>query len=312
MLQVNTVTDPAACRELWQRCIPQEHITDMWEVRECFWESYRNQLLFLNVSENGRPLGLLPLCYVPEKDYYAYFPGEQWKGKTWLERNRVPVRDLQMSRELFGWLEERQMSYHLRYLLPDLSLGSEEQTVDEIGYLFCPSEFDYDMDKYYARFSRKSIKSILKEVRVFEERGLTYRLDDYADLDLLIEMNRSRFGEHSYFADERFTDGMRRLAALLRERGWLRLVTVLVEGRPAAVDMGCLYNNILTLLAGGTHADFRGIAKVINLYHMRQACADRLEEVDFLCGDFFWKPMFHLQPRPLFQLSNRPDLMHKG
>ncbi|MCA9402437.1 MAG: GNAT family N-acetyltransferase [Candidatus Omnitrophica bacterium] len=312
MVTLTSVTDPGVCRDLWERYIPQEHITDHWEVRECFREAFGSELLFLHVTENNQPVGLLPLCYVPERDYYAYFPGEHWQGKTWLERNRLPVRDADIARALLDWCEERRIDYHLRYLLPDDRLEKGGPLVDEIGYLFRPADFDYDMDRYFSGFSRKSIKSILKEVRAFEARGLEYRLDDFSDFDLLVELNRERFGQTSYFADPRFTDGMEKLTELMRARGWLRMVTVLVEGRAAAVDMGCLYNGTLTLLAGGTSADFRGIAKVINLYHMRRACEERLEEVDFLCGDFLWKPMFHLHPRPLYQLSNRPDLIHKG
>lgn len=312
MVELTPVSDPAACRELWQRYIPQEHITDRWEVRECFREAFGSQLFFLHVTEHEKPVGLLPLCYVPDRDYYGYFPGECWQGKTWLERNRLPVRDAQVAQALLEWCEQRKMAYHLRYLLPDESLMKGGPLVDEIGYLFRPADFDFDMQRYFAIFSRKSIKSILKEVEAFEARGVSYRLDDDADLESLIRMNLERFGESSYFADDRFTAGMRQLAELLRANGWLRMVTVLVDGEPAAIDMGCLYNDTLTLLAGGTHAEYRGIAKVINLYHMRRACEERIAEVDFLCGDFIWKPMFHLSPRPLYQLGNRPDLLGKG
>jgi len=28
------------------------------------------------------------------------------------------------------------------------------------------------------------------------------------------------------------------------------------------------------------------------------------KEVDFLCGDFSWKKLFHLTPRPLYEASN--------
>jgi CelD/BcsL family acetyltransferase involved in cellulose biosynthesis len=37
---------------------------------------------------------------------------------------------------------------------------------------------------------------------------------------------------------------------------------------------------------------------------MRWACQQRLQQVDFLCGDFHWKKQFHLTPRPLFLLSS--------
>lgn len=312
MLKLEAVSDAAACRGLWQRCIPQEHITDLWEVRECFWGPYRTAPLFLTVQDNDNQIvGFLPLCFVEEHNYYGYFPGERWHGTTWLEQNRIIARDEAVYQMLMDYLRQENISYHLRYLLPNEPPEASRQVVDEIGYLFRPADHGHDMNAYYERFSRKSIKSILKEVRRFEERGLEYRLDDVRDFDLLVEMNVSRFGQHSYFSDSRFAAGMRALVDLLKAKGWLRVVTVLIEGQPAAVDIGSVYNNAYTLLAGGTHAGYQGIAKVINLYHMKCACEERFAEADFLCGDFLWKPMFNLHPRPLYLLSNRPDLAHK-
>jgi hypothetical protein len=42
------------------------------------------------------------------------------------------------------------------------------------------------------------------------------------------------------------------------------------------------------------------------LHHLRRACDERLDCVDFLCGDFAWKPLFHLRPRPLFLYGPQP------
>ena len=70
--------------------------------------------------------------------------------------------------------------------------------------------------------------------------------------------------------------------------------------------MACLYRGTYTVLAGGTAAAFPGVAKLINFHHLERACRERFQLVDFLCGDFTWKIMFHLTPRPLYLLSNLP------
>jgi hypothetical protein len=90
---------------------------------------------------------------------------------------------------------------------------------------------------------------------------------------------------------------------LLSARNYIRLVTVRIEGKVAAVDMGCVYNDTYTLLAGGTNPDFPGIAKFINLHHIKWACEQKIKRVDFLCGDFNWKTLFHLTPAPLIVLA---------
>jgi len=74
----------------------------------------------------------------------------------------------------------------------------------------------------------------------------------------------------------------------LRGRGWLRMTTVTIDGEVATVDLGCIYRGAHTLLAGSTHEHFPGVAKLINIHHMRRACRERLRLVDFLCGDFSW------------------------
>jgi len=160
------------------------------------------------------------------------------------------------------------------------------------------------MQNYFREFSRKSIKQILREVAAIEQLGVSYRYDEIADFDLMVEMNISRFGADSYFYDARFKESFRSLANFLKEKGWLRFTTILIKREPAAVDMGCLYRNVYTVMAGGTNNRFRGVAKLINLHHMQWACQQRVSQVDFLCGDFHWKKMFHLTPRPLFLFSS--------
>jgi hypothetical protein len=70
------------------------------------------------------------------------------------------------------------------------------------------------------------------------------------------------------------------------------------------VDVGALYRGAYTLLAGGTNGNYPGVAKLINFHHLERACRERFEQVDFLCGDFNWKKLFHLTPRPLYLLTD--------
>jgi CelD/BcsL family acetyltransferase involved in cellulose biosynthesis len=94
----------------------------------------------------------------------------------------------------------------------------------------------------------------------------------------------------------------------------LRITTVLIGGRLAAVDMGAIWNGTYTVLAGGTDADFPGVAKLINLHHLEWACQQRMTMVDFLCGDFNWKERFHLTPRQLYQIikPHAVDMQHES
>jgi hypothetical protein len=280
---------------VWEKLMPVEIVTDLWEVRECFQRHFRRPLHFIVMEEKAGLSGFLPLSWVEERGFYAFFPGETWKGRTWLEQNFI-----------FGNDPARLLTaipgpYHIRYLSPRCAAGSGgNNLVDETGYLFTPSLYGYDFNRYLQCFSGKSLKKIRSEMKTIAEGGLTWRYDSLGDFDHLIAMNISRFGTSSYFYDPRFRRGFQEMVHLFRDRGWLRITTALISGEVAAVDVGVIYRNRYTLMAGGTNPSFPGIAKCINLHHMERACSEKMDEVDFLCGDFNWKKMFHLSERPLF------------
>lgn len=303
MPTIRAVSDLDECQQIWQQVMPAELITDLWEVRNCFQPHFRYRPNFI-VAEASRGIcGLLPLSWIEESRCYGYFPGEIWHGKTWLEQNRIYSRGHMQPADLLALCPS---SYHLRYLLSNPGRPLAKMTTDEIGYLFLPPHYDYDIQNYFREFSRKSIKHILREVAAIEESGVAFRYDDISDFDLMVEMNISRFGASSYFYDTRFRESFRSLANFFNEKGWLRFTTVLIKGEPAAVDIGCIYRSVYTIMAGGTNSRYPGVAKLINLHHMQWACQQRLQQVDFLCGDFHWKKQFHLTPRPLFLLSSFP------
>ena len=302
MYSVRVITDVSECRAAWKEVIPRETIWDLWEVRQCFHRFYQRPLHFIVAEESGRTCGLLPLSWIEEADSYGYFPGEAWKGKTWIEQNRIPACGNGLRQTL---LDLCPSPYHLRYLLPPDSGSENGGAIDEIGYLFFPPRYEYEMENYLGEFSRKSRKRLRQDLDAFEKRGLSYRFDETADFEHLVKLNQDRFGDDSYFADSRFTQSFRGLMELLHERGWMRITTVLVEGEIAAVDLGCVFNGVYTLLGGGTNGDFPGVAKIINIHHIRLACERKLRMVDFLCGGFSWKTLFHLTPRPLYLLAGR-------
>jgi hypothetical protein len=192
----------------------------------------------------------------------------------------------------------------IRYLIPSDHLHMGSQTVvDEIGYLFFPRQFDYCFEGYARLFTGKTRKKIRCELDRLKARGVTYRYDHWDDMETLLRLNLARYQDQSYFSDGRFRRAIEHLAAWLRDQGLLRLTTVLVGGKVAAVDMGAVWNATYTVMAGGTHPDFPGIAKLINLHHLEWACAQRFSMVDFLCGEFNWKERFHLTTRPLYAIS---------
>lgn len=304
MLTISSESNLEACRQLWEQLIPNEQITDLWDVRECFHRNFERTLFFVVARDGKDIVGLLPLCYIKELDYYGYFPGETWQGKTWLEQNRLMVANPDVLRQMFKWLGDNNKHFHLRYLCRHLHMPEDLIREDEIGYFFYPNNYNYLMEDYYTDFSRKSIKTIRREVDRMYEKDLTICNNVSNAFDEMIKLNIERFGTTSYFSNNQFVASFRALKNYLEQKGLLRMTTVMMHDQVAAVDLGCLYKGQYTLLAGGTHSAYPGVAKVINCHHMQEACKHKYTLVDFLCGDFSWKKLFHLTPRPLYAISN--------
>jgi len=303
MLEITVCRDLDQARRLWQRHWPRHGLFDLWPVRACFQDQFRHPAHFLVAARGAKVCGLLALSWIGEQGYFGHFPGELWHGKTWIEQNKIIAADTRVARALISHLPRET---RIRYLVAGDHLHLEPRAVvDEVGYLFFPRQFDYRFETYRQLFSGKTRRKIRSELERLNARGIAFRFNHWADMETLLRLNLDRYQDQSYFSDQRFRRAMENLAAWLRDQGLLRLTTVLVGGRVAAVDMGAVYNGSYTVLAGGTHPDFPGIAKLINFHHLEWACSQRITMVDFLCGDFNWKERFHLVARPLYAIEKR-------
>ncbi len=298
---IRTSNDIEEAERIWNILWPQEDIFGCWQVRKCFNDSYARPPVFLIAETAGRPAGLLPLSWIEEERYYGFFPGESWKGRTWLEQNRVLASSPDLTRELWNAAPSRT---RIRYLNEGTAARLSRVKIDETGYLFHPSRYRFDFENYWQCFSGKSRKRLGREIESFEQLSRGWSRDESGDIEWMLETNLTQFGGDSYFDDPRFTRGFESMLSFLSNEGMLRVATVTVGGRLAAVDVGALYNNRYWVLAGAASPEFRGIAKAINLFHIEAGCRERFDRIDFLCGDFGWKERFHLEPRPLYIAAN--------
>lgn len=284
------------CKDLWNKTVIPKCLFDLWEVRSCFQKHFNRKPHFI-VLEEDEIKGLLPLSYIEETDSYAFFPGETHKNKTWLEQNRIYAKDIDSYKLL---ISSKPNNSHIRYLVPDILEYTQDVPVDEIKYFFYPSKYSYSIDNYWQEFSGKSRKKLKEEMDRIRSLGIEWRINDLDDVEKFISMNIKSFGENSYYSGYKFRNSFLDLIKFLRDNDYLRIVTAIVNKELAAIDIGVVYNKIYTLLAGGTNPDFLGIAKIINLNHMEWACENKIDSVDFLCGDFGWKERFHLDAVPLY------------
>ena len=300
MYTLKTVEDIEECACIWKKYIDQSSIFDLWEVRKCFADSFQRNNNFLVLENDGEIQGILPLSWIEESGFYSFFPGESWHGKTWLEQNKVYATDNNTFQIL---LDNAPGPLHIRYMCANILYFNESLRLDETNYHLYPGEFNYSFDQYMQKFSGKSRKNLAKELARFHEQGVDIRYNDLKDIDTLFDMNIAAYGDHSYFNDKRFFSSFESLIKYLKDNNMLRITTVSVGNKVAAVDIGTVLNKEYVVLAGGTNPEFTGIAKLINFHHIEWASKNQFDKIDFLCGDFGWKERFHLSSKPLYEIK---------
>ena len=302
MFAINIHRDIDEVKRLWMQHWPRRCLFDLWPVRACFQAQFNHAPYLLVARQDGRFRGMLALSWIDEAQCFGHFPGEISHGQTWLEQNKIIADDPEIFNVL---LNNIPAPAKIRYLtLPDYVATDSAADLDEIGYLFYPQQYGYSFESYLQCFSGKTRKKLRCELNRLTAGGVTFRHDCFADVDHLFRMNLENFQDQSYFNDFRFLRSFENLTAWLHANRMLRVTTVLIGGRIAAVDIGAVWDSSYTVLAGGTDAAFPGVAKLINFHHLEWACHRRFTEVDFLCGNFNWKNRFHLTPRPLYEIMN--------
>lgn len=297
-MRKSIITDLEACKKLWNKLIPSKNLFDLWEFRFCFQRHFRHKPHFLLLEDRKGIAGMVPLSYVEDLDLFVFFPGETWKGKTWIERTPIYLREQSLLAALPSFCPERT---YLRYMEVPEETYSPDLEIDEIGYVLYPPDINFDLTVYGKRFSNKKFKAIMKVIESFSGADSAFHRNRLEDLDVLVNMSLQHFGPASYLYDQRFRDGFLELIYSLYNKGWLRMMSLEIDGRTAAVDTGALIGGAYTVFLGGTHPDFLGVAKVMNMHHIEFACQQGLQKVDFLCGDFHWKKLWHLDPEPLYK-----------
>lgn len=291
------ITQIDKCEKLWKSYFTPKNISDLWDFRICFNNHYHFKPCFLVMEEKADIIGILPLSYVEDLDMFAFFPGEIWEGKTWMERTPYFARNERIFRALLRGCPERTL---LRYL--EISTGKIFSGLDrdENGYVLYPGALNYDTGRYEQTFSRKKIKAIKKVLESFYSRRHSLHINRLHDFDVMVEMSIDQFGDRSYLCDSRFRESFRDVMSFLYRENMLRMVSFEIEGRTAAVDIGAVFNGTYTVFLGGTDREFPGIAKLMNMYHIHYAFKEKMSKIDFLCGDFHWKKLWHLEPEQLY------------
>ena len=223
--KIGLIEDDDTCARVWKQLFPRDTIFDLWEVREIFARNFGRKNCFVvhyagkkenaSLRENDTAHqihdidGVLPLSWIEEKKEFAFFPGETWKGRTWMEQNKIIAPNTEVMAQLLHGVPG---SAELRYLCPDhwggrneiggndlntgVPWGRGKIDIDETGYLFHPETHgtkEAQYPGYLGTFAGKSRKKILAEIRTIENKGVLFRYNALEDVELPLPVQPRQF-----------------------------------------------------------------------------------------------------------------------
>ncbi len=287
-LKFDVISDVEEAKKIWQKLSPDQNIYDNWDFRFCFYKYFNHPLRFYAGYVQGEPVGLLPLQYNAELKLLEFF------GGSFMEENHVFVK-----KGYEKFIPDFYENICEPARLEDVCDGSpfessfsvlENKYVADLSGLKSADEY---LAKYFKAKGRNAIK---KKARFIETLKPAIIENNYEDFDLLMELNKERFGKGSSFNKpfryEIYHD-------LLKTNLDIRMMTFVIDGTREAVTFGIKYKNIFVGINGGTreeaHQDLR---TYITVKKIEKAISLGADKYDAGIEDLGWKENWHFQKIP--------------
>lgn len=284
----NVVSDIEEAKYIWQKLSPDESIYDNWDFRYCFYKYFSHPLRFYARYKNGELIGLLALQYNNELKMLEFF------GGSFMEDNHVFIKKgyEEYIPEFYGNINEPAKLEDICGSSPFESLLDifEYKYVADLNGLRNADEY---LTKYFKAKRKKEIK---KKVSFVELLKPVIIENNYEDLDLLIELNKKRFGKESSFnkpfRHEIYHD-------LLNINLDIKMLTFIINGTKEAVTLGIKYNNIFVGINGGTRKEaHQGMETYITVKKIEKAIESGADKYDAGIEDLGWKENWHFEKMP--------------
>lgn len=298
-LKVQIVSDIKSAHELWKEFSPNRTLFDTWEFRLAFYNAYKYTPHFIVLKTDTVHQAVLPLWHEEDMNRYVFF------GSVWQEENNFFVKDPIFSPLLLS------ISPSPLYLNA-LSADTISKPADFVDFTSDDPKFILDLttissvDDFLMRFKKKRRYNMRRDWKLIESKKPEIIIDNYSNLDKLIELSMIRFaekGEDTDWEDKRRIEAFKQVIELGRqaESYTVRMITIKIGDAIAAVDLIAIFNGCYyPLKCGYDVSHFPGIGNYVNLFEIKDALSLNMKKMDFLEIDYGWKNKWFDQI-PLFR-----------
>jgi CelD/BcsL family acetyltransferase involved in cellulose biosynthesis len=292
-VKVRVATNISECKLLWNEFSRGKDAFDLWEYRACFYDGTQ-ELHFTIGSVNNKHIFLLPLWKRKNSGYYEWFGGEFFEG------NSVMLTDKKYASEMLK-------SLPLGFWLPYSDLDFKEyfgQAKESESFFLDLAKYNYSLEEYFSVFNKKHRKNLLRDLRMLSQVAPEVVRNDMRDFPRLMELSIKRFSDDSFFAEEEFSSGLKRMLEEAMRREELEMLSIKINGKTEACEAAILCNGTYTVLLGGNNLKISNIGKLMTIEHIKNAMEKRAKIVDFLAEDCGWKEMWHLEKRLFLEIES--------
>jgi hypothetical protein len=305
--KIVVISDIKECEKLWREFSPNLTLFDTWEFRNAFYEAYKYKPYFLVLKKNGENLALLPLWYEDNNFYDKNLKRYTWFGSDWQEEVRFFAKDINYIPLLIS-------AAPTPLYLNAISKDSAEKLKDKIEFKEDEPKYVLNLkgfknhEDYLMTLKKNTRRNLRKDRNRILKQNPEIVINNFSDLDILIELAKKRFkerGEKADWDDPRRVETFKNVIKFSGRSYKVRMIKVKINGKDAGVDLICIFNKTyFAVKCGYNVSEFSGIGNFINLYEIDDAIKLGMEKIDFLQNNYQWKNKY-FPPVPLYKFEKK-------
>ncbi len=288
LLDIKCVSDINEAKSVWMKLSPDINIYDNWDFRYCFYKYFNYPLYFYAGFDRGEIVGLLPLQYNKDVRHLEFF------GGSFMEDNRVFIKPgyEECIPQFYNSIKE---PARLEDIIREDPF-TKSLDVLEYKYVADISEMRSANDYLIKKFRAKSRNRLRKKIRLIEKMKPEIIVNNYGDIDILIELNKKTFGKESSFnkpfRSEIFHD-------LLKMNYEFHMLSFVVNGKKEAVSLSVRYKDVFVNLNMGVNKKSApNLSAYVIFKKLEKAIACGAKILDAGVESFGWKKHWHLEKIP--------------
>ncbi len=284
-IKIKIINDLKEAKNIWNNLSPNKYLCDDWNFRYCFYKYFNYPLFFYAGFDADKIVGLLPLQFNENGKYLEFF------GGSYMRDNRIFIK-LGYENYINQFYESVKTPAKLISIIGDDSL-TRSFDIYKYKYSADISEIKNTNDYFAKNLKGKSRYEFRKKIKLIEKMNPIVKMNNFDDIDLMIELNKKTFGENSSFNKpfriEAFHD-------LIKSDFDKYLFTYIINGKKEAVSFSIKYNHAYIYINAGTNKREIPNLGTFNIYcNFEKAIELGSKLFDAGMEDLGWKERWHLK-----------------